>query len=195
MWKLFESSPFLRSLNFVRVRHPERMRYLLVYPFVFTLSVLLVLRIAAGSFFSIDVSKAIQPIIPMIAILLPFFIASLAATATFSGPKGFDEPFKMRHKVKLLISFRGGSKDIDVTPRHFLSLLFSYISVLCLSLLFAGAIQSNIDLLSLLGNHTWVALIKTIFLLKFLIFLGQILVATGVVIYYLGDFIHRLEHR
>lgn len=129
---------------------------------------------------------------PFLAVMAPFFLASLAAVSTFSGPSFFDKPFNMAEPVTLTVVGEMGALDpIDVTPRHFLSLLFGYCCVVALNLfifaIFIPQVAGGIaNLLSSYAEYVgWVGLLMFLFLFY------QVVLATLLGIYYLSDKIHR----
>jgi hypothetical protein len=129
---------------------------------------------------------------PFLAVIAPFFLASLAAVSTFGGPSFFDQPFDMAEPVTLTVVGEMGALDaIDITPRHFLSLLFGYCCVVALTLFIFSIFIPEIagGLANILGSYAayfaWSGLIAFLFLFY------QVILATLLGIYYLSDKIHR----
>lgn len=184
-----ERSAFLRTLNYLRVSHPHARAYNLLIP------MLLTALCGFGLYFmsSINVSKIASLILSVSILLFPFFIASLAAVSTFQGPKGFDATFKMSQPVRLLIEHRGGQKELDVSPRYFLSLLLGYLAALSLLLVFLCSIENLVDFSASPILSAWY--LKYVFIVALLFLLFQLLVLTLLVIYYLADYIHREDLR
>lgn len=195
MWKVVESSVFLRTLNFVRVKHPHRLRYNFVAPMTMTLVGLLLLTLPHLPNYDIDLTSFTKPILGALAVFIPFFLASLAAVSTFSGPSGFDEPFKMDKPVTLLISHRSGGKEIEVAPRYFLSLLFGYNTVVSFFLIVVLAFESAVPIGAYLEHCKWFILLKYIYAGVVLFLLAQMAVFLLVAVYYLSDYVHRIDRR
>lgn len=129
---------------------------------------------------------------PFLAVISPFFLAALAAVATFGGTKFFDEDFKMAEPVTLsVIGEMGALESINVKPRHFLSLLFGYCCVVALNLFIFSIFVPQIagGLADLLGNSA--LYISWLGLLVFLFFFYQVIIATLLGIYFLSDKMHR----
>lgn len=127
-----------------------------------------------------------------LAVFAPFFLASLAAVATFAGPDFLDESFQMSSDVELdIVGELGALQPMDVTPRHFLSLLFGYCCVIALGLflltILVPAIAPGVS--DLFG--TWATILGWLFLFLFLFLFFQIILLTLLGIYYLSDKIHR----
>lgn len=191
--KIFlERSALLRTLNYIRVKHPHARRYNFYYPtFLSIIVCILIYKLAPNEkIFSID--GFISKFNAFLGVIAPFFIASLAAVSTFSGPKGFDQPFEMSTPVTLQIKgSRGAWQEIEVSPRHFLSLLFGYCSVISLLLLMFTILAPFLSS-GMVNNCGRVGeFLKMGILFVFLSFFFQVIVATLVGIYYLSDKLHR----
>lgn len=187
-----ESSVFFRALNYLRIRHPYALRYNAIYPAVATgvVAIPMILGGDIGEHFK--TAGFIPSLIPVLSILAPFYIASLAAVSTFAGPEFFDEPFRMNKPVTLQITGSGGDWiQIDVTPRYFLSLLFGYCSVASIGLLIL-TIFSNLIAKACTnmpwGLESWAL---GMLLILFIFALCQLVLSTLLGIYYLADRIHR----
>lgn len=189
---VIERSVFFRTLNYLRVKHPFAARYNIVYPASATLmaGVLLLWLGDASDYFA--VGAFIPSLAPVLSILSPFFIAALAAVSTFSGPPSFNAPFSMTSKVTLTVIGDGGAWDvIEVTPRHFLSLLFGYCAVLSLALLVFTLLSPLILKAILLTPLAVQDIVLPALLISFLFLLCQLLLSTLLGIYYLSDKLHR----
>ncbi len=192
MMGFIEKTAFLRSLNYLRVSHQYAPRYNWGYP------ILLGGIVAAGVLNLTAASSAFEQgglvvqFTPVLSILAPFYIAALAAVSTFSGSKAIDKPFDMSEPVLLKVIGDGGDwENIDVTPRHFLSLLFGYCTTLSIFLLtisvFAGLISKAAKAL-ILDHHE---VVLGGILVCFLVLLSQLILCTLLGVYYLADKIHR----
>lgn len=195
MWKQIERSAILRTLNFLRVKHPHRRRYNFIYPAGIVLITLGLIFWGPADLAKVDLTKTFKPIYDMLFILFPFYLASLAAVSTFSGPVGFDNSFKMGTPVTLLISHRGGAKEINVSPRYFLSLLFGYCTVATLFLIVALTVEATIDPALFFQNLYVVLVIKTAFLSSITFVVSQLAIFSMLAVYYLADLIHRIDAR
>lgn len=139
----------------------------------------------------------LDAIVRILAILPGFFIASLAAVATFQRPE-MDEPMP---KPTPTARFRFGStyEDVTLTRRMFLSSLFSYLAILSLALavfcLFANLIWENFgllrELMDLDRGGILVLASKGLFLLFVFYAAASIFVTTLHGIYFLTERIHQ----
>ena len=193
MRAFIEGSVFLRTLNYLRVRHPFALRYNVSYPAIGAVFIGLpsVIWGDAISYFNPD--GVLASFVPVLSILAPFFIASLAAVSTFGGPEDFDEPFKMNEDVTLSVTGEGGDwVTLKVTPRHFLSLLFGYCSVVSIALLafsiFAVVFKDIFCAILSKGEYIF---FSTVFVAYFF-FLCQLALSTLLGVYYLADKVHRV---
>lgn len=188
-----EKTVFFRSLNYLRISHTYAIWYNLVYPLITSsvISFLIFQFSCARDLFARD--SLLSAFIPFLSVLSPFYIAALAAIATFSASDLLDRPFMMSKPVTLDIIGKGGEwETIDVTPRHFLSLMFGYCTtlslfILCISI-FAPFIGQGISHLGL--KITPMILSSVVFAYLFL--LAQLLVNTILGVYYLADRLHRV---
>jgi len=190
MLKLLENSIFLRSLNYLRISHGYATRYNWVYPIIAGIisSTLLILSLSPQE----SLQKATSSFTSILAILAPFYIAALSAISTFSGPKQIDQPFRMKEPVVLSVIGTGGDwGNINVTPRHFLSLLFGYCTVLSIFLflfsVFTGLFRSVLDML----DHKLTEYLASFLLFLFLSLISQLILCSLIGVYYLSDKIHR----
>ena len=182
----------LRSLNFLRVKHQFVWRYNFSYPLLITVATTGLLWLLAPAINIYGASGLINDLTPFLAVFAPFFLASLAAVSTFSGPDFFDKPFEMEGDVTLtVVGEMGALEPMDVTPRHFLSLLFGYCCVVSLSL-FMFTIMAPIiavRVAEICGEYA--ELLGWFGLAVFLFLFFQVILSTLLGIYYLSDKIHR----
>lgn len=129
---------------------------------------------------------------PVLSILAPFYIAALAAVATFSGNKVVDRPFDMSQPVLLNVIGEGGDwENIDVTPRHFLSLLFGYCTSLSIFLLLFSIFSPFVAKLIETAASNWASFLLSAVFSVFAVLLSQLILGTLLGVYYLADRLHR----
>jgi len=135
MIPLMERTVFLKSLNYLRVSHPYSFAYTLLYPVGLALIASISLWQLAPDQVLFGDDGFVSKFSDFLAVIAPFFIAALAAVSTFKGPEFFDKPMEMKQPVILKVSGERGAREwIEVTPRHFLSLLLGYCSLSSLAL-------------------------------------------------------------
>lgn len=187
-----ERTVFLRPLNYLRIRHPYALKYNWLFPFFLGGAISFgVLKLgSAGDAFKNG--GLIFSLIPLLSILSPFYIAALAAVSTFGGNEAVDRPFAMRKPVLLSVMGDGGDwEDIEVTPRHFLSMLFGYSTALSLLLLLLAIFSSLIlaAFQKVLSGYASYGL--SAFLCIFFFLFSQLILSTLLGVYFLADKIHR----
>lgn len=192
MMRSIEKTVFLRSLNYLRVSHGYALRYNWIYPLLLggatALGILKLVPVT--SLFEAD--GFMRSFTPVLSILAPFYIAALAAVATFSGNKSVDRPFDMSQPVLLKVIGDGGDwENIDVTPRHFLSLLFGYCTSLSILLLLVSIFAPFIAKLAETTSCNWTAFSLSAVFLVFAVLLSQLILGTLLGVYFLADRIHR----
>lgn len=187
-----EKTVFLRSLNYLRVSHGYAIRYNWIYPLLLGgASACCILQlVTVKSLF--ETEGLVRLFTPVLSILAPFYIAALAAVATFSGNKSVDSPFSMSQPVLLKVIGDGGDwESIDVTPRHFLSLLFGYCTSLSLFLLLVSIFAPFIEKIAETVSSNSPEFLLTGVFLVFTVLLSQLILGTLLGVYYLADRIHR----
>jgi len=189
--KILEKHVFLRTLNYLRISHEYSVSFNLVFPSVLALAIMLLLFFLGDDPNIYGKGGMLGGIANLLAILTPFYIASLAAVATFQATASFDEKFSMTKPVELQILDRGKWKAKYLTVRHFLSMLFGYCSMASLTLFLFTILAPIIagKLSELLGGSSdfvgWFGL--AIFLFIF----SHMLTTTVLGMYFLSDRIHR----
>jgi hypothetical protein len=191
MTKWIEKSVFFRPFNYLRISHPYALRYNWVYPIALCLALFIAIITidTAGSAFQKD--GLISSFTPLLSILAPFYIGALGAVATFSGNTTVDQKFAMSKPVRLNVIGSGGSwENIDVTPRHFLSLLFGYSTAISIFLVIFSIFSPILSpaLIAAMTDPEWV--FKG-FLAVFLFLFSQVMLGTLLGVYFLADQLHR----
>ncbi|MCE8509430.1 hypothetical protein KBY28_13340 [Ruegeria pomeroyi] len=192
MMRSIEKTVFLRSLNYLRVSHGYALWYNWIYPLVLggATALGILQLVTATSLFEAD--GFVRSFTPVLSILAPFYIAALAAVATFSGNQSVDSPFDMSQPVLLKVIGDGGDwENIDVTPRHFLSLLFGYCTSLSIILLLVSIFAPFIAKLAEIAFCDWASFFLSTVFLVFAFLMSQLFLGTFLGVYYLADRIHR----
>lgn len=187
---VIEGSALFRVLNYLRISHHYSIRYNVVYPVISGTigTCALVVSHKLGSVFIEN--GLLASFAPVLTVLSPFYIAALAATATFAGSKSIDRPFEMSEPVTLEIVGGGGDWEvIEVTPRHFLSLLFGYCATVSLLLLAFVLFSPVVSVFLRTGVFSDIIAIFVVF--GFLFLISQLVVSTLLGVYYLSDRLHR----
>lgn len=189
--KVIEQSIFLRPFNYLRVRHDYSVRFNLVVPMVLAA---ILCSIILG--FSHDPNLfrddgLIDGFTQLLGILAPFYVASLAAVATFGANKLFDEKFAMAEALTIERLESGQWKTRDLTVRQFLSLLFGYCAVISLVLFLFSLIGPVIapGVAQFVGPSAQV--FGRLIFVCYMFVLAHMLTATIIGIYYLCDRMHR----
>lgn len=189
--KILEKHVFLRTLNYLRISHEYSVSFNVVFPSVLTSLIMLLLLFLGNDPNVYGKDGMLGGIASLLAILTPFYIASLAAVATFQGTGAFDEKFSMAKPVELKILERGQWKVLHLTTRHFLSMLFGYCSMASLTLflftILAPIVAGKLSVL--FGDFSdcvgWIGLAA------FLFVFSHMLTTTILGMYFLSDRIHR----
>jgi len=180
----------LTPLSYLRIKHPLKQRFDVAIPASIAsliTAILIFLPIEVKLFGN---SGLIDIITGLIQILTGFFIASLAAVATFQRST-MDEPLA-GNQATLATKIKGVSKNISLTRRRFLSFLFGYLAFSGICLYFLGSsanlLLENARMLIPAQAHSFV---KWMFIYLYLFGTSNLLVTTFLGLHYMTDRIHR----
>jgi len=136
-------------------------------------------------------SGLVRSINRLLSILIPFYIASLAAIASFKREllelKFAGEPMKL--KVN-----RSGKKIIEeLSRRKFLCLLFAYCAFVALFVFCIGelAILLTGNTKAVITEYSLIIIVKFVFMLFYAFAISNLLSSTLLGLHYLADRIHR----
>jgi hypothetical protein len=180
---LLESSILLRPLNLLRIDHEYSFWQNWLLPtiiFVPIFSSTLLAAIANET----DLVSTLSDEASLIQIILPFTITSLAVVSSMQGPPIIDRPFQMAQSVTLVVMQSGSMIKKDVTPRHFICLLLSYITLSCI---FSLILYSVFEPIRLIITHVVGYIVSFVFLFLY----SQILSHSLLAVYLLGDYLVR----
>lgn len=137
-------------------------------------------------------SGFLRSCMPALSTLTLFYIAALAAVSAFSLNPLIDQPFEMSKPVSLEVIGKGGDwEERELTPRHFLSLLFGYCTSLSLFLLLVSIFSPFILQLFQSISEEYADCFLSALFIVFSILLSQLVLCTLLGVYYLADKIHR----
>lgn len=192
--EILEASIFLRPLNYLRVKSEYARRFNVYYPAIGAFLFYKVLVFDAESGGQVSIGSRLSDVRDLVALLIPFFVASLAAVSTFSGAKFLDEPFSGRQKITIhLLRTYGEWETVDLTPRNFLRLLFAFCTM---SSFFSFAIISAADFiveLSTILGKTSSQIFETLFLSTICFSISHLFISTILAVYFLSDYLLRNE--
>ena len=185
MWRIFV------PLKYWSIDHPEKRKFDLYFPIVLT--VIFSLALVSKDFRkdALDNLDIIGKISGFLGVMTGFFIAALAAVATFGkaemdDPMPGDPPLRLEHKVNAETYFE------NLSRRRFLSLLFGYLSFISLTLYIIGYMYLIFDkyfIANTLPNGR--SLIFAAFWISYMFFVSNIISNTYLGLFYLSDRIHR----
>ncbi len=173
---------FTRPFSYLKIKHEDKWVYDWAAPLIFTILTLIV------SYFFIPIEKItgngglVSDLTSFVANLPGFFIAALAAVATFNR---HDIDQLMANAPKIEIMHHGSSLMIDMTRRRFLCVLFSYLTAISIFLV----IGAKIGLAFTIPSEYYLLMSWTGFTL-FSFILWQMILATILGLYYLGERLH-----
>lgn len=171
------------------------MRYNVIYPLLMTLMLSGVILLSPITVAFWRDGGIFPKLSPLLSILFPFYIAALAAVSTFSGSPEINKPFPPdadgRRVTLPMRGAKGFVVPVEISQRHFLSLLFGYCCILSLFLLFVSSFSGLLSI----SINTEATMLREFFRWSFFIVFTfiffQMLVLTLLAVYYLSDKIHR----
>lgn len=190
MWRIFV------PLRYLSIDHPEKRKFDLYLPLIFC--VIFILPIFSEQFRqdALGALDIVGKISGFLGVLTGFFIAALAAVATFGkqemdDPMPGEPPVRLEHRVNRETYFEALSR------RRFLSLLFGYLSFMSLTLYIIGYIYLVLDKYLIATSYPPLLFpgvrtgIFSVFWVFYSFFIANILSNTYLGLFYLSDRIHR----
>ena len=131
----------------------------------------------------------ISRVLGFVQSLAGFYIAALAAIATFNNPDM--DKLMPGEAPTMQIMYNGTMSTVKVTRRRFLSAMFAYLTAgsLVLTLISIAALGASQSLATALPNFL-VTPAKTVFIFAYLFALTQMICVTLWGLFYLGERIH-----
>lgn len=172
----------LRPFSYLTIKHEDKWIYDWLLPVIATIAT------SAFVFYFIPIqsvvsdSGLISKITDFIANLPGFFIAALAAVATFNKN---DIDDLMSNPPKIEILHQGHPLMIEMTRRRFLCVLFSYLTAI--SMLIVLLVRIFLMLSISTDAFNWAAYTGSIL---FFLLMWQMVLATILGLYYLGERLH-----
>ena len=179
----------LKPLAFLSMKHAVLNKIRWGIPFVMSfLSIIIAIFLPIKPYF-FGINGLIPAVTGLLQILTGFFIASLAAVATFDK-KDMDEI--MLGTPPTMVKTVDGKKTNDpLTRRRFLCYLFGYLSLLSLFLYFAGSLSPFVsdNVKALMPNKAFL-ITRYLSLSLYLFLVYQLLTITLLGLYYMAHKIH-----
>ena len=172
----------LRPFSYLRISHDDKWIYDWLIPSIFTfLSLIWIYVFVPFGKIGGD-NGLIAGITGFVSGLPGFFIAALAAVATFNR-NDIDQPMANPPKIEIL--HHGHPLMVEMTRRRFLCVLFSYLTAVSLFL----TLGTKICLASSVSPDYFIPM-SWIGISIFTFVLWQMLIATVLGLYYLGERLH-----
>lgn len=184
IWKIFEPLSYLRIKN----SHLKQFSfYIPAFLTIIFIAMYLLLPIKLNIF---NENGLIKSISNFLSLLIGFYIASLAAIATFQN-ENLDK--KIQGEKAILEHIRGGQElSEELTRRRFLCLLFGYCSLASIFLFLLGIFSQLLqDNLREIIPNIYHSFFIVLFLVVYIFVFFNLIVTTLLGLNYLTDRIHR----
>lgn len=180
----------LRPLDYLRIRHDAKPLFDWWIPVVIALLLTIGIVLLPVRVVLLGEAGLIAGFNSLLQVLTGFYIAALAALATFNKA-GMDE-LMAGDPPRLLTSVRGHDTEIRLTRRRFLCLMFGYLALASM-LLYLGGLAANLlrDNLAILMPVETNGIVYLVSVFLYLFLSSNLVVTTLLGLYYMSDRIHR----
>lgn len=173
---------FNRPFSYLKIKHEDKWIYDWAAPFVLSIATLAICYLYIPLENLLGDNGLISELTSFVANLPGFFIAALAAVATFNK---HDIDQLMANPPKIEILHHGSSLMVDMTRRRFLCVLFSYLTAISIFLVIGAKIG-----LALIIPAEYYLPVAWVGVILFIFILWQMILATVLGLYYLGERLH-----
>lgn len=185
MWRLFV------PLKYLTIHHPEKRTFDIWVPLGIAFVMMLPLFSAQFREDAVTTLDVFGRSSDLLSVLTGFFVAALAAVATFGGPE-MDETMPGKPPVTL----NHGTHIEPLSRRRFLSFLFGYLAFLSLFMYLFGfafaAVQKYVVVAYIGDLATWTF---GTFWVLFSVLAGNLISTSLLGLFYLTDRIHRVNRK
>lgn len=182
----------LRPFSYLTIKHDKKWRVDWLLPISLALVTVIPIFILKlyGTIPLYSSDGLIQKILNFIQILPGFYIAALAAIATFN--KSNIDEIMPAPAPKTNIILEGKKTSIDLTRRRFLCLMFAFLTAECLILIIVGIIAQSFYIpLRLIVPDIYHPYLSIVFLSIFTLLFWQMIITSFWGLFYLGDRLHQ----
>lgn len=178
-----------RPMAYLKIKHPSKWKFDWLLPSLLSIAMMLVLMAFKSDVNVYGTDGLISRLTHFIGILPGFFIAALAAIATFNRKDVDLHMPEPTPKIDIVIS--GEPNTILLTRRRFLCMLFSFLTAQSIFLAVIGifSISLAVPVSDFFGESS--ETLGIIFLSLYVFVFSQMLVSTFHGLYYLGDRLHQ----
>lgn len=180
----------LTPLSYLRIERQDKWLDELIFPLVFLGVTLFVFWLLDWKLVVFGSSGLLAGVGSYLQVVTGFYIASLAAVATFNQ-KNMDHRME-GESPSLTVEWKGGKREEKLTRRRFLCFLFGYLSFLSIFVYFGG-VAANLLAQAVLNALPPVAVfwVKWCFVSVYLFVVYNLICTTLLGLYYMTERIHR----
>ncbi len=178
-------------LLYLRLKNKGLCAHTWTFPFMLTVFIVFISSLLPESVNVYGENGLVRSINQLLSILVAFYIASLAAIATFKSDS-LDK--KITGSPVTLIVKRSGKKETEkLTRRKFLCLLFAYCAFMSITIFCMGelAVLLKENFLTVVTNSHVLGASKIAFAVVYTFAISNLLSTTLLGLHYLADRIHR----
>ncbi|MDH0447248.1 hypothetical protein [Shewanella sp. GD04112] len=171
----------LKPLCYIKIYHPEKRWFDYYLPLILSIIICAVLYYLPVPVVFVGKDSLISVVNGILQILSGFYIASMAAVATFNKA-GMDDPMSGQPPTLY---------GKPLTRRNFLTYLFGYLAFMSIFMYFAGGFVQLAGKSILQIAAEFHELTKYIFVAVYMVFICNILTTTALGMHFLIDRVHR----
>lgn len=177
----------LTPLSFLRLRSPDLRFYQWYAPAFLTIGSLFGFYLLPSTPHLLTDKGLVNTINGLLTTLIGFYIAALAAIATFNN-ESLDEVMKGRPPI-ISVNRKGTTSEEVLTRRRFLVVLFGYCSFLSIMLFVFGVMTLLVA--PSVGQSYWSTPLRFIWLIVYFAMASSLFIVTLLGLHYLIDRMHR----
>lgn len=180
----------LTPVDYLRIRASSKAAYDWWIPLAFSIALCVFFWIIPGEVKVLGPDGLVQTVMGLLQTLTGFYIAALAAVATFARPE-IDKPLA-GSPATLETNRYGETQVLTLSRRRFVCYLFGYLSFLCLTIYSVSTVASfatgAIEILSGIYGYD---ILRLVSILGYVFLVMQLLTITLLGLHYLTDRLHR----
>lgn len=177
----------LRPFGYLSIQHPYKWIVDWLYPCLLASTTVAIICLSGNQSTHYAAGASISLILSFVQSLPGFYIAALAAIATF-GRSDIDNIIP-EPTPKVIVKFRGSTNIVDLTRRKFLAMLFAFLTAQSIVVVGFSIFLITFGVKIYSFEHSGLSIgiaLSGALLLAYFIMLYQMLIATFWGLYYLG---------
>lgn len=187
-------SVILTPLRYIRIKYPDKRILEVFFPMIFATGFLIVDFFTAGGLNVIGERGLVDKFSSLIQILSGFYIAALAAIATFQNST-IDDVMSGSPPTIVEPDSNGFFGVVELTRRRFLSYMFGYLAFISIGLFFLGVVVELIAPILKIVIPGYIDYFQSFFVFVYTYVFFSMMLTTFLGLYFLSYRIHLVENK